>query len=475
MPVDRVFSLKGIGTVVTGTLWSGNITSEDTVAILPQPSGRGLGEQQHVRVRSVQVHDREVAQAVGGQRVALNLTGVDRQAVSRGQWVVKDPSIAPSFLVDVHMSLLTDVATSLPRVTRVRVDHGTAELLAKVVLADRESLSPGDSCYAQLRFEQSVLMYPGDQFILRSITPVTTLGGGRVVDPAAHKHGTAAEWRKRLATLEDAGADTIAELLLEECFPWAMTRGQLEESPYLWRFAAPERAAPVAALLADGRATSSGLRLFHGPSLSRIESDAAAKIGQKSETDPLNPYYTLGELRRELAGGKDWPALDAALEELQSQGAVVRTEHGYISSKAAAADVSLSEKAQLLLQVFSAPGPVEEVHAGDNGLGAETPSVAVAADAAEMTAGEAQRIIDALVRQGRLVRVGEDFYYPPARLDSLTAALTEAMRSKGLLTLAEARDLLATSRKYAQALLEHMDSEGLTLRVGDARRLRRRR
>ena len=110
--------------------------------------------------------------------MALNLAGVDRDEVERGQWVVKDPSIEPTYLADVRLSLLPDAPAPLSRVLRARVDHGTAEILAKVVLADRETLSPGESCYAQLRFEERALVYPGDHFIVRSITPVTTLGGG---------------------------------------------------------------------------------------------------------------------------------------------------------------------------------------------------------------------------------------------------------------------------------------------------------
>ena len=267
MPVDRVFSLKGIGTVVTGTLWSGSLSAEGSVAILPARGPRGSAELRDVRVRSIEVHDREVPVATGGQRVALNLTGIDRDEVSRGQWVVKDPAIEPTYLADVRLTLLTDVVGPLPRVSRARVDHGTAEILAKVVLADQESLEPGGSCYAQLRFEEAALVYPGDQFIVRSLTPVITIGGGRVVDPAPHKHSTGPRWHDRLALLESGLPDAIATLLLEESFPLGLVRGSLEASPYLWRFAARENGAAVAVLLTDGRALAAGQRLFHGPSL----------------------------------------------------------------------------------------------------------------------------------------------------------------------------------------------------------------
>ncbi len=492
MPVDRVFSLKGAGTIVTGTLWSGELTSGDVVAILPPIPGTDLDQ---VRVRSVEVHDREVTAATGGQRVALNLTGVDRGEISRGQWVVKDPAIAATYLADVRITQLKDAPNPLPRVSRVRVDHGTAEILAKIVLADRESLPPGESCYAQIRFEQRALVYPGDQFIVRSVTPVTTIGGGLVIDPAPHKHGTGPRWHERLALLEEGPADAVASLLLEEAFPLDLSRRRLATSPYLWRFDAEKVRAAVAGLLADGRAVPAGgaagqaapasatpgalatpaveeaQRLFFGPALAALEQSALARLRTQAERDVLDPYLSLGELRRELAGGKEWPALDAALERLAATGQLTRTEHGFRWGEAAAGlEGEQAGAAQRLLEQFEAApsGPGQPPSA-------EATSVAEAAAAVATTPGEAQKLVDALVRGGRLVKVGEDLYYPTERLDGLMTFLSGAIEQSGQVTLAEARDLLSTSRRFAQALLEHMDSEGLTLRVGDGRRLRRRR
>jgi selenocysteine-specific elongation factor len=483
MPVDRVFSLKGIGTVVTGTLWSGSLGAEDRVVILPRREGRGPGGQREVRVRSVQVHDREVAAAVGGQRVALNLTGVDRDEVDRGQWVVKDPVIEPTYLADVRLTLLADAAGPLSRVSRARLDHGTAEMLVKVVLADQESLEPGGSCYAQVRFEESALVYPGDQFILRSLTPVTTIGGGRVIDPAPRKHGTGAHWHERLALLEQGPPDAIVTLLLQEAFPSALVRGRLEASPYLWRFATPEVRAAVAGLKADGRVVSAGgaeragvardaqERLVHGPALLALTETTLAALRARAQKDALDPYLTLGELRRDLTAGKEAQALDTALGRLVAEGEVVSDEHGYRWTEAAhSTGGAQAGVAELLLAQFggglgAAPGTTAGAGAT---AGAESPSVAVAAEAAGLAPRETRKVFDALVRRGELVRVGEDLYYPPARLEALISRLAGAMEAAGQLTLAEARDLLGTSRRYAQALLEHMDSEGLTLRVGAA-------
>ncbi len=374
--------------------------------------------------------------------------------------MIKDPVIEPTYLADVSMVLLDDAPEPLTRVSRVRVDHGTQEVLAKIVLADREELLPGETCYAQIRFEDRAVVYPGDHFILRALTPVTTIGGGRVFDPDPRKHGTDPKWRERLSVLEEGPAESIVELLLTEAFPKGILRRHLESSPYLWRFDAPPA---VAALLRNDRALEGPQqRLFHGPSLETLERTVVDTLRRRSETDVLNPYLSVGELRRAVSEGKDWPALDAALERLQSSGEVVRTEHGLRWGKAAGAlEGDDAERAEGLLTIYER-------------IGLEAPSVAVAATELGMSESEARRLVQALARQGRMAKVGEDLYWATPTLDEVMARIAAEMESRGQITLAEVRDLFGTSRRYAQALLEHMDSEGMTLRVGDARRLRKR-
>ena len=238
--------------------------------------------------------------------MALNLTGVERHEVQRGQWVVRDPAVAPTFLADVSVQLLAEAPGTLGRVSRVRVDHGTAELLAKLVLADRETLAPGESAYGQLRFEERALVYPGDHLILRSVTPVTTIGGGRVFDPAPHKHGTDPKWRSRLAVLETGPAPDIAELLLVEAFPRGIARRRLEGSPYLWRFNGRKA---VETLLAGGLAeVGDGELLFHAGSLAALREQVMETLKQRAAEDAANPFLTLGELRRVVSrrNGRHW-------------------------------------------------------------------------------------------------------------------------------------------------------------------------
>jgi len=457
MPIDRVFSLRGIGTVITGTLWSGELRPEDTVSILPPLGSDVLAD---VRVRSIQVHDQQVEAAEEGQRVALNLTGVDRDRLQRGQWVVRDPAVEPTYMADVSLILLDDAPESLTRVSRVRVDHGTQEILAKVVLADREELRPGDGCYAQLRFEDLTVLYPGDHFILRSLTPVTTVGGGRVFDPHPHKHGTDPKWRERLAVLEDGPGDAVLALLLEEAFPGGVLRRRLETSPYLWRF---NGNAAAKAVLGDGRAIEgSQQRVFHGPSLLALEERIMTVLRARAEVDPVDPYLSVGAVRRDAARGKESPAFDAAVERLQEADEVVRSEHGLRWAGAAGVlEGADAERAEALVAYFEAAG-------------VEAPSVAVAGTAVGISQKDALRLLQALERQGRTVKVGEDLFYATGTLTQAMERMAAEMEARGTITLAEVRDLFGTSRRFAQALLEHMDSEGLTLRVGDARRLRKR-
>ena len=287
---------------------------------------------------------------------------------------------------------------------------------------------------------------PGDHFILRSITPVTTLGGGRVIDPAPHKHGTGPRWHDRLVLLEEGAAGCHGGAALAGGLPAGPDPGQAGREPL--PVAIPPRqerggrggpagrrprpagggsrercrrrwhGAPI------GRARQApggpGPRLFHGPSLLSLVEATLDALRRRADTDALNPYLTLGDLRRDLARGKEWPALDEALARLVAAGEVRRTEHGFVLGGGGhEPDAGQGGSLALLLAQFE-----------DVSVPAETPSVAVAAEAVGLPPREAQKIVDALVRQGRLVRVGEDLYYPPDRLQALLDRLAGSHGSR---------------------------------------------
>jgi selenocysteine-specific elongation factor len=355
--VDRVFSLRGIGTVATGTLWSGRISGGDVLRA--EPEGRD------VRVRSVQVHDREVESAEAGQRVAVALPGVQRDELQRGDVLVDRDAYHSTYRLDVELEELASIPP------RVLVHHGTSASLARVVRAGR---------FAQLRLDSPVIAASGDRVVLRA---GTTVGGGRVVDPAPPRH---------------ADADRFERSARGEVFVHAPVRSP--EGDWLFSDEWLEE-----------------LRLA-------IDRDLAA-------ADPLDP-------------GVPAPTAPWAADVLPHLGFERRGAKLYRPGVAG----SLGEREQEAAELEARLG-LEPVKVEDGGLA---------------------RFLE---EHGRLVRVGDGLAISTAAYDRARAALVAECESAGRITLARFRDLLGTSRKTSQLLLERFDADGVTRRVGDERVLRR--
>jgi len=374
--VDRSFSLRGIGTVATGTLWSGSIGEGDELRL--EPRGRS------VRVRSVQVHDRPVERAEAGQRVAVALPGVERQELRRGDALVTPGSFAPSYRLDVVL----EADGELP--ARVHVHHGTADVVARI--------APAGARFAQLRLAEPVVAARGDRLVLRA---GTTLGGGRVLDPAPPRH--ADEKRMELLERGEVAATVDAPAREEEL------RRLGEEA-----FAGLER---------------SGGWVFSHAWLAELRGELEQRLAAADPLDPGIPPPV-----------EPWAAAVEPLLGLERRGAKLYT-----------------------------PGAAAE-------LGART----AAAAALEAQLGlEPVRAEDAalarfLEQQGRLVRVGDGLAVSTEAFERAHAALVAECEAAGRITLARFRDLLDVGRRTAQLLLERMDADGVTRRVGDERVLRRR-
>jgi len=392
--VDRVFSLHGIGTVVTGTLWSGEIGRGDRVEILP------VGKV--ARVRSVQVHDRPKESAEAGQRVALSLAGVGRRAIERGAVIAsQDSGLRPTYRLDVELRLEPWAGEIAGK--RVHVHHGTRATPARVVVLDET----GE--LAQLRLEAPLIGRAGDRFVLRSIAKPDTLGGGAVLDPRPRRHGPGPA-TQRLKLIRDGEAEALLEAALRQSEdglpenPRAWTSSELL-APALHRFPLDRWRAAEAALLASGRAVTAGDRLL---------APAAREAG------PRGP----------------------SLEE--------RRRH------------ALSARAQRALQILDEDG-------------ARPRDPRALADSLGLERREALVLLEELVEASRLVRLKPTVYYPRGHLDRLREEVLELIRERASISIAELRDELGTSRKYAQALLEHLDSTKETVRRGDRHVLRRHR
>ena len=396
--LDRVFTLRGIGTVVTGTLWSGSVGEGDELRAEP------VGAE--VRVRSVQVHDEPVERADAGQRVALALPGIERTALRRGDALVEPGSYPLSYRVDVQLEELEPIGDH----ARLHVHHGTAEIPARLVrIGDR---------FAQLRLAEPVVSARGDRFVLRN---ATTLGGGRVLDPAPPRSSDSA----RLELLAEDDPASIVRALVHE----PVRRLELARHALLSPAQLDEGLAAV---------EHAGDWYFSVEWLEQTKREARTRLTLRAEAAPLDPGLTIGDLLE----GAPWSEAILPLLELEH-----REGKAYLPGATAGLGERADEAEALeakLAEAGFAPTPVEDA-----------------------------KLARFLEEEGRLVRVGDGLAISAKAYDEAKRALIEECERAGKITLARFRDLLGISRRPAQLLLERFDADGITRRVGDERVLRR--
>ena len=444
LPIDRVFTVEGFGTVVTGTLWRGRVAVGDTVSVEPQGKS--------ARVRSVQVHGASVEAASAGQRTALALHGLSREDLSRGDWVLAPGSLTPSTLISARVDLLPEAAKALVSRTRVRVHLGSGEALGRVVLLESESLEPGGSALAQLRLESEVVAARGDRFVLRSYSPMRTIGGGTVLEPLAERRkrgaldgldvaesGSAGE-RVRFA-LDDAGLAprSVAELARSlEAEPAAIS-------------------AELDALLAAGAAVG----LPDGRALGRDGFDAARErirdeFAVYGKAYPLRWGPTRGELKARLARALDGALFDAALASLLAESIVLVRGDRVAEAPGRALVGKHAEAARKLLATLEAAGSAP-------------PELASLLPTLGLPLGESMELAGRLLADGDLVRIDADFVWARPAWERAVEFVRGHFAHAAELSVAEIKDGLGISRKWAVPLLEALDRERVTRREGNVR------
>ncbi|MFO0574893.1 MAG: selenocysteine-specific translation elongation factor [Polyangia bacterium] len=495
LPVDRVFSLKGFGTVATGTLWSGRLRIGDE--LWPQP---GQKNQVPAKVRGLHVHGQPVSEAVAGQRTAVNLP-VPLAALQRGETLVRPDEIAAEqvgVLLDVELRYLEVARAPLERRSRLLLSAGTAQRLAQVTLLDRERALPGETALAQIQLDQPLCAVPGDRFVLRGFAPQknhgTTVGGGRILRVLGGRHRRGSP--RLLAALgRVAGAlDALHPLDALAAAPTALAelvRAEAERrglggvtGPGL-RLAVPVPAAQLEAalqaLLRDGELVSVPPALYAPSVLRHVEEAVLAALARhRRELAVAALPPALGRLGGDRVGVGEGPAIvcpprlaSAALERLAERG-LVRIERERVllpevgapaSSPAAGPAVAVDRDQALregVLAVFRAAGLAPPRLD-------ELPPLLQASGAP--AAAALRGIVDGLCRTGALVRIKDLLFYKP-HVDELRARLVQFLTAHREISPTQFKDLVGQSRKYTIPLAEHFDAEKVTLRVGDLRRLR---
>ncbi len=450
LPIDRVFRAPGFGLVVTGTLVRGRLAMGEAVEILPAGAT--------ARVRGLQVHGSEVQEVTAARRVAVNLARLSQEGVARGDTLCAPGSMKASGMLDVRLQLLRTARRPLKQRTRVRLHHGTAELLGRVYLLEGDVLEPGASCYAQLRLEQPVAATRGDRFVIRSYSPMTTIGGGSVLDPTPrrHRHGDAAV----AARLEELEAGELTDVALQ----WIREKQQpilsARELATALQLELGEAEAIVQQLLAAGVlvALSPGDSCALGEAHRSLTDGVLRALAGHHEANPLVPAMPKEALQSGLRRPPD-ALLEDVLLRLADDGRIAVSSEGV---RLPEHEVHLSER-----QERSLAGMIGLVRSGRFA----PPSLGEALEKAGATdAKEARALFDIAVARGDLVVIGEHVYHREC-LDELAQLVRNHVREKGPFTIAELRDLTGSSRKYVVPLAEYLDRTGLTRRQGDLRTL----
>ncbi len=444
LPIDRVFSMKGFGTVVTGTLISGNVRKDEELEV--HPTG------QRLRVRGVQVHGTAAEKAIAGQRTALNLAGAETSELARGMMLTPAGLFRPTRRVSVKLNLLPS-AKVLRDGAGVHLHVFTAETIAEVQLLGTKQLQPGHSGFARLKLDDAVMLLPGDRFIVRQFSPVITIGGGVVLD--AMDPGRRVKAKERLAFVEAVSAADAAGVLLARVgrrgADGLSVAGAVAETG--WLRAGVE--AVASELVAGGKLSSCGEVLVSGEAVAKLKALMKATVEAFQKANPLVAGISREELREKVGVGAE---VFRGVEELlvrekvlvvagelihaAGRGVVLRDDEAESKKQIEAAFALAGLKVPLLKDVLGAL-PIDKVRA--------------------------EKIVTLLLRDRVLVKIGDDLVFHRDALEGLRKLVIAQKTKTPKLNVVAFKDLVGVTRKYAIPLLEWLDSQRVTRRVGDER------
>jgi len=450
MPVDRVFTMKGFGTVVTGTLIEGTLATGDPVMIYPNAATS--------KVRNLQVHGQDVETAYAGQRVAVNLAAMKKDEVDRGDTLAQPGSMEPSMMLDVKLNVFSDTAREIENGSVLHLYHGTRNTLCKAILLDRDVLKAGESCYAQLRMSENIAVKSGDRYIVRFYSPIETIGGGEILESNPTK-------QKRFQQL------ALDRLAIKECG----TSGEksllavLESSPKFTPLddIAKRRQMSVTALRQElEQVDDSDLLvkitekvIIHADFWRTLEKELTELLRQYHEKNPLQLGMRLDELKQRLLPDCEPTVADAVVERFVQE-KVIKTERQRASVNSFTINLSVEQKRLN-----------DEIEALYRDAGLSVPELDELLERYPNQTVAVKQVIQSMVEQGTLINITAQIYL---HRESFLGALDEMEKIQadcGVISLGDFRDRAGTSRKFALPILNYCDNRKLTKRTGDLRKL----
>ena len=450
LPIDRVFTIRGFGTVVTGTIWNGTLGIGDEVTILPKDL--------RSRVRRLQVHNETVERAFAAQRTAVNLPGIETEQIERGDILSAPHTLQASTSMEATLSLLPDAPKPLRNRARVRFHLGTVEILARLILLDCEEVRPGTDAYVHLRLEQPTAAQLHDRYVLRSYSPMTTIGGGIILDPCAPpkrrrrpevvahlkilEHGSARD--RLLALLENSATPLpLPTLMSVSGLDPAFLQAQLQDLTGLGKI--------ISLKGRDGEA------YLHRETYDDLRGTIVSLLRQFHAQHPLREGISKEELRSRLGAKVSPPLFTQLLADLTQAGAAAQdrdrvrlTAH---LPQLSAGEAAIQERIETLYQTAGLQPPTTDATFKEAGEDRKT----------------AQAIFFRLVEQGVLIKIKDDLYLHRDAYERAKALLRSHLEGHRSISVPTFKELLGLTRKHAIPFLEHFDQIKLTRRSGDER------
>ena len=451
LPIDRVFTMHGFGTVVAGTVLSGTLSVDDTVELLPQ--------QKKLRVRGLQIHQRNVKQVKLGDRAAINLAGIEKEAIKRGNILAQPDFYTPTQFYDAKIYLLKDASKPLEHNARVRLHIGTDEVMARLALLDREELIPGDSTFIQLRCEKPVVAEVQDRFVIRSYSPIITIGGGVIlqIKPNRHKRHSE-EVLRRLEILEQGDLLDFVEQALSHGKHVVKGIDEISKAASLSKNDALAFLNQLVRIKKAVEIPQQKNRLFiHRQHFDRIKAEMLNRLKEFHNENPLRQGINPNELRMATRGSRDQFLVNRIQKILENEGKItledgkIRLTSYQISLSKAQAELKDQIEAIFLNSKFSPPKTSEII------------------SQFIQTNADIEKIIAYLLEAGQLVKVDEGILLHQKWIEQAQRLILEHFKHEDELTVGEFRDIINASRKYAVPILGYFDQKGLTVRQEDIR------
>jgi selenocysteine-specific elongation factor len=453
LPVDRIFTIKGFGTVVTGSLVSGKIRMGESVEIMPSKI--------RAKIRGIQIHNEQAETVEAGNRTAINLQGIEKSVIKRGDVITRPADFEASQRLDVFFRYLSSAKKKMKNRALVRFHTGTAEIISRIILLDRDEIEPGDTAYAQVVLEHPTVTEAGDRFVIRSYSPISTVGGGEILDPLTRKLKRNSEvGRSELERLRLGTEKEKTDTILERAGLGGISARQLATRtgipPKDQDRILGEMLSKREALLLD----KDERRVMASSLYKKLQREIIAALTRYHERFPLREWAGKEELKNTLGSFIETRLFNRALKDLETDKEIVsEKEHLRISGHKVIMKEGMDTLKEKILGIYEksglTPPSIKEVMEGFHG-----------------NEEDAKSVVAMLIREDALTKVSEDLYFDRESIEILRKNYKNFLIKEGKATPASFRDLTGLSRKYTIPLMEYFDKTKLTIRVEDHRVLR---